>query len=197
MSDLIRKDVGYTYYISLSHSLINLPTDAWGNEDLIERDHSETFQLPSDIKPGLYVFRTELLALHGNRVSSSPTLYSGPQFYPHCFNVEITGNGNVVPEGVTFPGGYKRDDPGVAFRLYPDEKAWDNYVSLYTPPTCILKLIPGIRSFLVLLCIGVNTRVQLVRRRWWNQKMQVHFRQNLKQRLPHIRRKKMIGQRML
>jgi lytic cellulose monooxygenase (C1-hydroxylating) len=85
--------------------------------------------LPSDIKPGLYILRTELLALHGNRMSSIPTAFSGPQFYTHCFNVEISGEGNATPQGVQFPGGYKRDDPGVKFNLYVNEKAWDDYVS--------------------------------------------------------------------
>jgi len=53
----------------------------------------------------------------------------GPQFYTHCYNVKITGNGNTVPKTtVKFPGGYKRNDPGVAFKLR-DKAAWDNYVS--------------------------------------------------------------------
>jgi lytic cellulose monooxygenase (C1-hydroxylating) len=113
--------------------------DAWANEDLIRQDTADTFQLPSDIKPGLYILRTELLALHGNRMSSTPTVYSGPQFYTHCFNVEISGTGNAVPEGVNFPGGYKRDDPGVKFNLYTSEAAWDNYVSLISL-ACAVKL---------------------------------------------------------
>jgi lytic cellulose monooxygenase (C1-hydroxylating) len=100
----------------------------WANEDLIKKNYTDTFKIPSDIKPGSYVLRTELLALHGNSMSSEPTLYSGPQFYTHCFNVDITGSGTNVPEGVTFPGGYKRDDPGVKFRLMATQEARDNYV---------------------------------------------------------------------
>ncbi|KAF2405581.1 hypothetical protein EJ06DRAFT_526096 [Trichodelitschia bisporula] len=101
----------------------------WANEDLIEHGTADTFQLPSDIKPGTYVLRTELLALHGNRMNYLPQDgYSGPQFYTHCFNVEILGNGNVEPAGVKFPGGYKRDEPGVKFNLYKSEKDWDGYI---------------------------------------------------------------------
>jgi hypothetical protein len=54
----------------------------------------------------------------------------GPQFFTHCFNVDIKGDGTVTPPGVKFPGGYKRDDPGVKFNLYVSEAAWDNYVSI-------------------------------------------------------------------
>ena len=61
--------------------------------------------------------------------SSSSTLFSDSQFYPHCFNVKITGNGNVVSKDVIFLDGYKRDDSGIKFRLYSDENAWDHYVS--------------------------------------------------------------------
>jgi lytic cellulose monooxygenase (C1-hydroxylating) len=103
--------------------------ELWANEELIKQNYTDIFKIPSDIKPGLYVLRTELLALHGNTRSSEPTLYSGPQFYTHCFNVEISGNGNATPDGVTFPGAYKRDDPGVKFNLRATQEAKDNYVS--------------------------------------------------------------------
>ena len=52
----------------------------------------------------------------------------GPQFFTHCFNVDITGDGTVSPPGVKIPGAYKRSDPGVKFNLYVSEAAWDNYV---------------------------------------------------------------------
>jgi len=110
----------------------------WANEKLIKQNYTDFFKIPSDIKPGLYVLRTELLALHGNTRSSEPTLYSGPQFYTHCFNVEISGNGNATPEGVTFPGAYKRNDPGVKFSLRATQSAKDNYV-IPGPPTYVGK----------------------------------------------------------
>ena|ERR1700733_6378554 len=77
---------------------------------------THSLQIPSDIKPGIYVIRTELLALHGNALSPMKnTLVSGPESYPYCFNVEITGSGTAVPDGVTFPGGYKTDEIGLSF----------------------------------------------------------------------------------
>jgi len=100
----------------------------WANEDLIERNTADTFQIPSNIKSGTYVLRTELLALHGNTFSSKPVNGGGPQFYTHCFNVEITGGGNETPQNtVKFPGGYTREDPGVAFNL-KNKAAWESYV---------------------------------------------------------------------
>jgi len=98
----------------------------WGNEIIIDQNYKDTFQLPSDIKPGIYILRTELLSLHGN--GRNVGILGKPQFYTHCFNLEIQGNGNVEPEGVTFPGGYKKDEPGVAFRLWGGKSSYQQYV---------------------------------------------------------------------
>jgi hypothetical protein len=125
---MIRRKVSLVLLLLYLQILTSLK-ELWGNEELIKQNYTDYFKIPSDIKPGLYVLRTELLALHGNSWSSEPTLYSGPQFYTHCFNVEISGNGNATPEGVTFPGGYKRNDPGVKFTLRATQEAKDNYVS--------------------------------------------------------------------
>jgi cellulase len=92
----------------------------WANEDIIEDGYKNTIQIPSDIKPGNYILRTDLLSLHGNgRID-------GPQFYTHCFNVEVLGDGTVTPPGVKFPGGYKANEPGVTARLYGN--TGENYV---------------------------------------------------------------------
>jgi hypothetical protein len=84
-----------------------------------------TLQLPSDIKPGMYVLRTELLALHyANRAQ--------PQFYPHCFNVYINGTGTATPPGVRFPGAYKISDPSLSTSLFQANGSpkgnWDKWV---------------------------------------------------------------------
>ncbi|KAF1810919.1 hypothetical protein P152DRAFT_475360 [Eremomyces bilateralis CBS 781.70] len=89
----------------------------WANELIINNGFRDQLKLPSDIKPGLYILRTELLSLHGNGQTMNPGLKGLPQFYTHCFNVEITGNGSVIPPGVRFPGGYAKNDPGVTFVL--------------------------------------------------------------------------------
>jgi cellulase len=107
--------------------------ELWANEKLINQNYSETFQLPSDIKPGTYILRTDLLALHGNVFtdgSVEPYGGRGPQFYTHCFNIDVIGNGTATPKGVKFPGGYKQGDLGVSFQLYDQKKfPWAEYVS--------------------------------------------------------------------
>jgi Auxiliary Activity family 9 (formerly GH61) len=82
----------------------------WANEELIKSDRKDTFQLPSDIKPGMYILRTELVSLHY-------ATRTGAQFYPHCFNIEIRGPGTATPEGVKIPGAYSAKDPYLAFEL--------------------------------------------------------------------------------
>ena len=79
---------------------------------------THSFTIPSDIKPGTYVVRTELLALHTNSPSFVMTPLGGPEFYLGCFNVEVIGSGTATPEGTTFPGAYKRGDKGLSFAPY-------------------------------------------------------------------------------
>lgn len=93
-------------------------TDTWANERAAKNGMTHSFQIPSDIKPGTYVVRTELLALHANSPSMVMTPISGPEFYLACFNVEVTGNGTATPKGVTFPGAYKLGDKGLSFSPY-------------------------------------------------------------------------------
>jgi cellulase len=79
---------------------------------------THSFKIPSDIQPGTYVVRTELLALHTNSPSFAMTALGGPEFYLGCFNVEVIGNGSATPDGATFPGAYKPGDKGLTFSPY-------------------------------------------------------------------------------
>jgi cellulase len=84
---------------------------------MIQNGNRDQFKIPSDIKPGLYILRSELLSLHGNGHTANPGLKGLPQFYTHCFNIEVMGSGNANPAGVHFPGGYPKGDLGVGFVL--------------------------------------------------------------------------------
>jgi hypothetical protein len=102
----------------------NKEKNLWANEEMILNDRKVTFQLPSDIKPGMYTLRTELIALHyaGTR---------GPQNYPHCFNILINGNGTVTPKGAKIPGIYAPREPALFTSLFDKSgkaQNWDNYV---------------------------------------------------------------------
>ncbi|KAH6896245.1 cellulose-growth-specific protein [Coprinopsis sp. MPI-PUGE-AT-0042] len=55
----------------------------------------------------------ELIALHPE--------WTGPQFYPECAQLIVSGGGGKLPPAkylVTFPGGYKTEDPGLNVDLY-------------------------------------------------------------------------------
>jgi hypothetical protein len=94
-------------------------TDRWANELASDNGDSFKIQLPSDIKPGNYVLRTELIALHGNmKELKQGGLKNQIQIYLHCFNLDIIGSGTATPEGVTFPGPYKPDDAAFTFDPY-------------------------------------------------------------------------------
>ena len=103
---------------SLPIELMLIELDEWANQIAADNGHSYTVQLPSDIKAGTYILRTELLALHGNMNNLKDGALAGPQFYPYCVNVEIIGGGSAEPEGVKFPGAYKLSDYGIAFSPY-------------------------------------------------------------------------------
>jgi cellulase len=75
-------------------------------------------QIPSDIKAGTYVLRTEMIALHGNMKNLNQTSLAGPQFYNYCFNLDVIGNGMATPDGVKFPGAYKPTDYGLTFQPF-------------------------------------------------------------------------------
>jgi lytic cellulose monooxygenase (C1-hydroxylating) len=94
---------------------------------LLSLEITWTVTIPSDIKPGKYVMRHELIALHfcfSGNPKGSGTPSSGAQLYPICFNVEVTGTGKAEPEDVTFPGGYKPNDPGILNNIYYGPNAY-------------------------------------------------------------------------
>jgi hypothetical protein len=110
-------------FFKINEEGYNAKDKLWANEELVKADRKDTFQLPSDIKPGMYVLRTELMSLHY-------ATRTGPQFYTHCFNVEISGDGTATPAGVKFPGGYTSSDPYLRFPLYDasgKENNWEGY----------------------------------------------------------------------
>jgi hypothetical protein len=88
------------------------------------------------------------------------------QMYMHCFNLDIVGNGTVVPEGVTFPGAYKPNDFAFKFDPYmtygtPDPAAAiahnSKYVSSVSMQSDFMELTKCGRFHLVHLAIMENT----------------------------------------
>ncbi|RTE80009.1 hypothetical protein BHE90_005514 [Fusarium euwallaceae] len=78
------------------------------------RDNGYTWsvRIPSNIAPGNYVLRHEIIALH------SGLERNGAQNYPQCFNLKITGSGSDKPAGHLGTELYKANDPGILVNVY-------------------------------------------------------------------------------
>jgi hypothetical protein len=78
-----------------------------------------TATLPRNLKPGNYVVRHEIIALHGARREN------GAQAYPQCVNIEVGGSGDFAPVGgVEGTVLYKGTDPGIKFDIYTDPTSY-------------------------------------------------------------------------
>jgi hypothetical protein len=67
-------------------------------------------KIPTNIMPGNYLLRHEIIALH------LATSKGGAEFYPACIQLRIGGTGTGQPsssELVAFPGGYSDTDAGI------------------------------------------------------------------------------------
>ncbi|KAK0652349.1 glycosyl hydrolase family 61-domain-containing protein [Cercophora newfieldiana] len=84
----------------------------WASEVLTNNGNSWLVQIPSNLKPGNYVLRHEIIALHGG---PNP---NGAQSYPQCLNIRVTGSGSFSPAGVPGTSLYTATDPGILFNTY-------------------------------------------------------------------------------
>lgn len=93
----------------------NGATGRWAPDILFDTDFTWTVKIPSEIAPGSYVLRHEILALH------SAYAEGGAQFYPQCINLEVSGSGTATPSGVAATELYDSKDPSVIYNIYNDE----------------------------------------------------------------------------
>jgi cellulase len=84
---------------------LDTPLGEWATDLLIANNNSWVVEIPPAIKPGFYVLRTEIIALHNET--------TGPQHYPQCLNLEIKGNGTETPVGVLGERLYSTAQPGL------------------------------------------------------------------------------------
>jgi len=84
----------------------------WAVDRLLANKGRVDVTLPSDIAPGNYLLRAELIALHGAYA------LNGVQPYVGCVELTISGSGRATPSGVAFPGYYSNTDPGMLFDMY-------------------------------------------------------------------------------
>lgn len=87
-------------------------TCCWYVNSLFSPLFSALNEPPINIPTGHYVFRHEIIALHG------ATTANGAQNYPFCVNIDVTGSGTANPVGVAATSFYKATDPGILFNPY-------------------------------------------------------------------------------
>lgn len=78
-------------------------TGTWASDLMIKNNITWTVTIPAPLKPGNYIVRQEMLALHSAHA---------PQFYPSCAQVVVSGSGSSSPsstEMVAIPGYYQND----------------------------------------------------------------------------------------
>jgi lytic cellulose monooxygenase (C1-hydroxylating) len=104
------------------------PDGKWATDRMIDQGGTFNTTIPYDIKPGRYVLRHELVALHFATEKSNYWYIPGgivaPQFYPSCYYIEVMGNGTATPPGVKFPGAYTGQEPGLHFNIFAGNKEY-------------------------------------------------------------------------
>jgi hypothetical protein len=84
----------------------------WAAIKMIGQNNTWPVTVPETLAAGKYVFRHEIIALHGAGSEN------GAQAYPQCLNIEVTGSGTETPEGVVGTELYTPTDPGILFSPY-------------------------------------------------------------------------------
>ncbi|KAJ0335310.1 hypothetical protein COL922a_009437 [Colletotrichum nupharicola] len=88
-------------------------SNTWADTPLMVANSGYQYTIPSCLKPGYYLVRHEIIALH------AAYSYPGAQFYPGCHQLQVTGSGTKTPTSlVAFPGAYKATDPGITYDAY-------------------------------------------------------------------------------
>ncbi|TDZ15044.1 Cellulose-growth-specific protein [Colletotrichum orbiculare MAFF 240422] len=99
----------------------NLNSENWGTA-IVLKQLKWSSKIPSNLKPGNYLVRHELLALHQANT---------PQFYAECAQLVVVGPGTSQPPSSflkSIPGYAPQDDPGVTVDIYQGGR------TSYTPP---------------------------------------------------------------
>jgi len=81
----------------------------WVQQDVYDGG-VDTVTIPSNLAPGNYLVRHEIIALH---LATQPR---GAEFYPGCSQLRIGGSQTGKPDDselVSLPGAYSDDDPGI------------------------------------------------------------------------------------
>lgn len=99
-------------WVKIDEAGIDLDTQTWAATDLIANNNTWSVTVPDSLAPGPYVFRHEIIAMHGAGSEG------GAQNYPFCINIAVTGSGTESPEGTLGTALYTSTDPGILFNPY-------------------------------------------------------------------------------
>jgi len=90
----------------------------WGVDRLLDKRGRVDVTIPADIAPGNYLLRGEIIALH------SAYDLNGAQPYVGCVELTISSSGSATPTGVSLPGYYSPNDPGMLVNIYPTPSSY-------------------------------------------------------------------------
>lgn len=93
------------------------PPGSWATEILIANNNSWLIEVPRGLRPGPYVLRHEIIALHYANATN------GAQNYPQCFNLwvaEGSANSTEITNamGTLATDMYHENDPGILIDIY-------------------------------------------------------------------------------
>jgi lytic cellulose monooxygenase (C1-hydroxylating) len=111
-------------FFKIDESTYDPATEVWGTDQLIKDNSTRTVTIPSNIKPGMYVVRHEIISLHFAFRENNQKHTSGAQFYPTCFKVQVLGAGKDTPAGEKLPGAYHWNDKGILDNIYYSENSY-------------------------------------------------------------------------
>ena len=94
--------------------------DWWGVKDMENCCGRVDIKIPTDIAPGDYLLRAEVIALH------TASSLNQAQFYASCYQITVAGSGTATPSGVLFPGVYKNTDPGILVDIHQKMSTYVN-----------------------------------------------------------------------
>ncbi|KAF2006390.1 lytic polysaccharide monooxygenase [Amniculicola lignicola CBS 123094] len=99
-------------FVKIDEAGYDADTKTWASVAMIATNNTWTTTVPSTLAAGKYVFRHEIIALHGAGSTN------GAQNYPQCMNIEVTGSGTESPEGTLGTELYKNTDAGILVNVY-------------------------------------------------------------------------------
>lgn len=99
-------------WVKIDEGGYSVADETWAAYDLAANNNSWTVNVPSTLASGNYVFRHEIIAVHGAEA------LNGAQNYPQCVNIAVTGGGSASPTGTLGEDLYHETDPGIYFNLY-------------------------------------------------------------------------------